>query len=157
MLLLLSSLHRAVTTLIQFIERKTKPSPHLSCRLSELGLDGQRDQEQRAMGDGSGFPGFHSQSYDREYSRPLFRVASFSDSGDEQERHAPSPRGRSQSMSRTASSKVAAPSRLSSSSGSKMSLKKLQQVVDEKSMEDEGNGSLPVLPDVRLRCFSYKA
>jgi len=120
-------------------------------------LDGQRDQEQRAMGDGSGFPGFHSQSYDREYSRPLFRVASFSDSGDEQERHAPSPRGRSQSMSRTASSKVAAPSRLSSSSGSKMSLKKLQQVVDEKSMEDEGNGSLPVLPDVRLRCFSYKA
>jgi len=116
-------------------------------------LDGQRDQEQRAMGDGSGFPGFHSQSYDREYSRPLFRVASFSDSGDEQERHAPSPRGRSQSMSRTASSKVAAPSRLSSSV-SKMSMKKLQQVVDEKSMEDEGNGSQTFFPVVRL---SYKA
>ncbi|RLM85162.1 rop guanine nucleotide exchange factor 3-like [Panicum miliaceum] len=88
------------------------------------------------MGDGSGFPGFHSHSYDRDYSRPLFRVASFCDSGDEQERHAPSPRGRSQSMSRTASSKAAAPSRLSSSV-SKMSMKKLQQVVDEKSMEDE--------------------
>jgi hypothetical protein len=26
---------------------------------------------------------------------------------------------------------------------SKMSMKKLQQVVDEKSMEDEGNGSQP--------------
>lgn len=92
------------------------------------------------MSEGSGFPGFHSHSYNRDYARPLFRVASFSDSGDEQEHHAPSPRERSQSMSRTASSKVAAPSRLSQSM-SKMSMKKLQQVVDEKSMEDEGNGS----------------
>ncbi|KAF8759187.1 hypothetical protein HU200_010215 [Digitaria exilis] len=88
------------------------------------------------MSESSGFPGFHSHSYDRDYTRPLFRVASFSDSGDEQERNAPSPRGRSHSMSRTASSKVAAPSRLSQSA-SKMSMKKLQQVVDEMSMEDE--------------------
>jgi hypothetical protein len=84
------------------------------------------------MSDGSGFPGFHSHSYDRDYVRPLFRVASFSDSGDEQEHHAASPQGRSQGMSR-----AAAPSRLSPSM-SKMSMKKLQQVVDEKSMEDEG-------------------
>lgn len=104
------------------------------------------------MSDGSGFPGFHSHSYDRNYSRPLFRVASFSDSGDEQERHAASPRGHSQSMSRTASYKGAAPSRLSPSM-SKMSMKKLQQVVDEKSMEDEGKWSVACFPDVSLRYF----
>jgi len=92
----------------------------------------------------AGFPGFHSHSYDRDYARPLFRVASFSDSGDEQqERHASSPRGRSSySLSRTPSNKTAAAlSRLSSPSvSSKLSMKKLQQAVDaEKSMEDEGN------------------
>lgn len=84
------------------------------------------------MGDSSAFPGFHNHSYDRDYARPLFRVASFSESSDGQE---PSPRGRG--MGRPPSFKVAAPSRLSQAM-SKLSMKKLQQAVEEKSMEDEG-------------------
>ncbi|KAE8779824.1 rop guanine nucleotide exchange factor 3-like [Hordeum vulgare] len=81
------------------------------------------------MGDSSAFPGFHSHSYDRDYARPLFRVASFSsERGDE---HEHSPRGR------TASFKVVpAPSRLSQAM-SKLSMKKLQQAVDDNSVEDE--------------------
>ncbi|KAG0544929.1 hypothetical protein BDA96_02G318400 [Sorghum bicolor] len=88
------------------------------------------------MSDGSGFPGFHSHSYDRDYARPLFRVASFSDSGDEQENHVSSPQARSHSTSRTTSSKAVAPSRLSPSV-SRPSMKNMQQVIDEKSMEEE--------------------
>lgn len=85
------------------------------------------------MGDNSsGFPGFPSPA------RPLFRVASFSDSGDEQERHASSPQGRSNNLSRTPS-KTAAASRLSQSVSGNLSMKKLQQALDEKTMEDEGN------------------
>jgi hypothetical protein len=94
------------------------------------------------MSDGSGFPGFHSHGYDRDYARPLFRVASFSDSGDEQENHVSSPQVRSHSTSRTASSKVV-PSRLSPSA-SRLSMKKMQQAIDEKSLEEEGNGWQPV-------------
>lgn len=67
------------------------------------------------MSDGSGFPGFHSHSYDRSYSRPLFQVASFSDSGDEQENHVSSPQMRSHSTSRTMPAKPVAPSCLSPS------------------------------------------
>ncbi|CAD6223784.1 unnamed protein product [Miscanthus lutarioriparius] len=88
------------------------------------------------MSDGSGFPGFHSHSYDQDYACPLFRVASFSDSGDEQENHVPSPQVRSHSTSRTASSKAVTPSRFSPSV-SRPSMKKMQQVIDEKSMEEE--------------------
>ncbi|KAF7087149.1 hypothetical protein CFC21_090363 [Triticum aestivum] len=94
------------------------------------------------MGDSSAFPGFHSQySYDRDYARPLFRVASFSPergAGEhEHEQEHSSPRRRGGSMSRTASFKVtAAPSRLSQAM-SKLSMKKLQQAVDERSVEDE--------------------
>jgi hypothetical protein len=76
----------------------------------------------------SGFPGFHSHSYGSDYARPVFRVASFSD---EQELHVSSPRSRSDSLSRT-------PSKTSVSG--KLSMKKMQQALDEKSMEDEGNG-----------------
>lgn len=87
------------------------------------------------MGDSSAFPGFHNHSYDRDYARPLFRVASFSESSDEHEHHVPSPPRRG--MGRTTSSKVAAPSRLSQTM-SKLSMKKPQHAVDEKSVEDEG-------------------
>ncbi|KQK16245.1 rop guanine nucleotide exchange factor 3 [Brachypodium distachyon] len=86
------------------------------------------------MGDSSAFPGFHNHSYDRDYARPLFRVASFSESSDEHEHHVPSPPRRG--MGRTTSSKVAAPSRLSQTM-SKLSMKKPQHAVDEKSVEDE--------------------
>ncbi|KAM0894539.1 hypothetical protein ACQ4PT_024380 [Festuca glaucescens] len=84
------------------------------------------------MGDSSAFPGFHNHSYDRDYARPLFRVASFSESSDGH--NAASPRGRS--MGRMASFKVAPTSRLSQAM-SKLSMKKLQKAVEEKSMEDE--------------------
>lgn len=97
-----------------------------------------------AMSDGSGFPGFHSHSYDRSYSRPLFQVASFSDSGDEQENHVSSPQMCSHSTSRTMPAKPVAPSCLSPSV-SRLSMKKTQQVIIvEKSMEEEGNGCQPV-------------
>ncbi|KAG8080571.1 hypothetical protein GUJ93_ZPchr0007g5232 [Zizania palustris] len=84
------------------------------------------------MSGSSGFPGFHNHGYDHEYSRPLFRVSSFSDNGggDEQERHVLSPRGRS--MSRMTSTLTAPPRRLSPAV-SKLSMKKLQQVVTEMS------------------------
>ncbi|PWZ15690.1 Rop guanine nucleotide exchange factor 3 [Zea mays] len=89
------------------------------------------------MSDGSGFPGFHSHSYDRSYSRPLFQVASFSDSGDEQENHVSSPQMCSHSTSRTMRAKPVAPSCLSPSV-SRLSMKKTQQVIIvEKSMEEE--------------------
>jgi len=106
------------------------------------------------MSDGSGFQGFHSHSYDRDYARPLFRVASFSDSGDEQENHVSSPQVRSHSTSRTASSKAVAPSRLSLSV-SRPSMKKMQQVIDEKSMEEEGNGWQTCLVDVLCGVFWF--
>ncbi|KAL5198460.1 hypothetical protein ABZP36_001972 [Zizania latifolia] len=88
------------------------------------------------MSGSSGFPGFHNHGYDHDYSRPLFRVSSFSDNGggDEQEHHVLSPRGRS--MSRTTSTLTAPPRRLSPAV-SKLSMKKLQQVVNEMSPEDE--------------------
>ncbi|KAG8080562.1 hypothetical protein GUJ93_ZPchr0007g6327 [Zizania palustris] len=88
------------------------------------------------MSGSSGFPGFHNHGYDHEYSRPLFRVSSFSDNGggDEQERHVLSPRGRS--MSRMTSTLTAPPRRLSPAV-SKLSMKKLQQVVTEMSPKDE--------------------
>lgn len=98
------------------------------------GLQKQAARTAATMSGGSGFPGFHKHGYDRDYARPLFRVSSFSDNGggEEQEHYTPSPpRGRS--MSRTTST---AP-RLSPSV-SKLSMKKLQQVVNEKSLEDEG-------------------
>jgi hypothetical protein len=99
------------------------------------------------MGDSSAFPGFHNHSYDRDYARPLFRVASFSESSDGH--NAASPRGRS--MGRMASFKVAPTSRLSQAM-SKLSMKKLQQAVEEKSMEDEGmDGNLFLLKFLLLR------
>jgi hypothetical protein len=58
-------------------------------------------------------------------------VGSFSDSGDGQELRVSSPQGRSSSLGRTPSSKTAA------SMSSKLSMKKLQQALDEKTMEDE--------------------
>ena len=102
------------------------------------------------MGDSSAFPGFHNRSYDRDYARPLFRVASFSESSDGHEHHVPSPRGRG--VPRTPSFKVAAPSRLSQAM-SKLSMKKLQQAVEEKSMEDEGMDVNLVLLNVSRAVF----
>jgi hypothetical protein len=102
---------------------------HLSCRPAR----GKRrpkatsSSSTTTMSDNSsGFPSFHSHSYGSDYARPLFRVASFSD---EQELHVSSPRSRSNSLSRT-------PSKTSVSG--KLSMKKMQQALDEKSMEDEG-------------------
>uniref|UniRef100_A0A0E0AJN9 PRONE domain-containing protein n=1 Tax=Oryza glumipatula TaxID=40148 RepID=A0A0E0AJN9_9ORYZ len=110
-----------------------KDSPYAFIIVPYTCLQKQAARTAATMSGGSGFPGFHKHGYDRDYARPLFRVSSFSDNGggEEQERYTPSPpRGRS--MSRTTST---AP-RLSPSV-SKLSMKKLQQVVNEKSLEDE--------------------
>lgn len=108
------------------------------------GLQKQAARTAATMSGGSGFPGFHNHGYDRDYARPLFRVSSFSDNGGGkgQERYTPSP-PQERSMSRTTSTVAVAP-RLSPSV-SKLSMKNLQQVVNEKSLEDEGIICQPIL------------